>query len=119
MSVGYRGGSALEVVSIRCHAIVDGSAAPALVVMKMRPKLVAAQTTFRSDAAGPIVETRPPERSSPHGYGAGQGTVQAAVGVPAGGHSPVRPHVGRAGGARWPTGFPASQAAHGRAHAPV
>src|SRR5437762_3461800 len=99
MSVGYRGGSTLELVSIRCHAIADASAAPAFVVMKIRPKLVAAQTTLRSDAAGPIVEMRPPERSVPHGYGAGHGTVHGLFGLPAGGHSASGPYVSRP---RWP-----------------
>src|SRR5689334_1435845 len=99
MSVGYRGGSTDDVVSIRCHAIVEASAAPAFVVTKIRPKLVAAQTTFLSDGARPSVEIRPPERSSPHGYGAGHETVHAAFGVAAGGQSAAGPYVSRP---RWP-----------------
>ena len=88
MSVGYRGGSTSELVSILFHAIVAGSAAPAFVVMKIRPKLVAAHTTLLSDAANPIVEMRPPERSSPQGYGAGHATVHGSPGVAAGARYP-------------------------------
>src|SRR2546423_13898322 len=98
MSVGYRAGSTVELVSILCQTIVDGSAACAFVVTKIRPKLVAAQTTFGSDD-GSIAEMRPPDRSSPHGYGAGHGTVQAAVGVAAGGQAAPGPYVRRP---RWP-----------------
>src|SRR5262245_66103797 len=95
MSVGYRGGSADEVVSLRCHAIVDASAASAFVVTKIRPKLVAVQTVALSEADRPSVEIRPPERSSPHGYGAGHETVHAAAGLVAGGQSAVGPYVSR------------------------
>ena len=72
MSVGYRGGSIDELGSIRVHAIVDGLAAAAFVVTKMRPPLVAAQTTFWSEGAGSFAEMWPPERSVPHGYGPGR-----------------------------------------------
>src|SRR5262245_31511754 len=99
MSVGYRGGSTVEVESTRFHTMVAGSAAPAFVETKIRPKLVAVQTTLRSDFARPIEEIRPPERSLPHGYGAGHDTVQAAVGAPAGGQSASGPYVSRP---RWP-----------------
>src|SRR5437870_8741593 len=99
MSLGYRGGSTAEPVSIRFHTIVAGSAAPAFVVTKMRPKLVPAQTTLLSDAASPNVEMRPPERSSPHGYGAGHETVHGELGEPAGGQSAFGPYVSRP---RWP-----------------
>src|SRR5215208_4833055 len=118
MSVGYRGGSTFELVSIRCHAIVAGLAAPAFVVMKIRPPLVPAQTTLASDAAGSLTETRPPERSSPHGYGAGHGTVHASAGVAAGGHSAVGPYVSRP---RWPgspMAFQSSQTSIGRSYVP-
>src|SRR6266511_2204525 len=114
MSVGYCGGSTLELVSIRVQTMVAGSAAPAFVVTKIRPALVAAQTTFRSDGTGSIAEMRPPERSSPHGYGAGHGTVQAAVGVAAGGQSAAGPYVRRP---RWPgspIAFQSSQTSIGR-----
>src|SRR4029453_17889555 len=99
MSAGYGGGSTDELVSIRFHAIVVGSAAPAFVAMKIRPKLVAAHTTLLSDAAKPIVEMRPPERSVPQGYGAGHGVFQALFGRPAGGQSASGPYVSRP---RWP-----------------
>src|SRR5215211_7255984 len=110
MSVGYRGGSTDELVSIRFQAIVAGSAAPAFLVMKMRPKLVAAQTTFLSDAARPKVEMRPPERSSPHGYGGGQGAVQAEfAGLPAARHSAAGPYVSRPWLPGSPIAFQSSQ----------
>src|SRR2546423_1292582 len=99
MSVGYRCGSTSELVSIRCQTIAVGSAAPAFVVTKILPKLVAAQTTFGLEEDGSIAEMRPPERSSPHGYGAGHGTVQGAVGVAAGGQAAPGPYVRRP---RWP-----------------
>src|SRR5262249_24785056 len=115
MSVGYRGGSTDQVVSIRCHAIVDASAAPAFVVTKIRPKLVPVQTSSLSDGARPRVEIRPPERSSPHGYGAGHGTVHAAFGVAAGGQSAAGPYVSRPGGPASPPGFQSSQTSTGGA----
>src|SRR5215207_8775264 len=109
MSVGYRCGSTAELVSIRCQTIVVGSAAPAFVVTKMRPALVAAQTTFAFDGAGSLTEMCPPERSSPHGYGAGHATVQAAVGVAAGGHRAAGPYVSRPRCAGSPIAFQSSQ----------
>src|SRR6266511_5382435 len=114
MSVGYRAGSTVELVSIRCQAIVAGSAAPAFVVTKIRPALVAAQTTLRSDEAGSTAEIRPPERSSPHGYGAGHATVHGSVGVAAGGQNAAGPYVSRP---RWPASpiaFQSSQTSIGR-----
>src|SRR3954453_17678858 len=99
MSVGYRAGSTSDVVSTRCQAIVDGSATPAFVVTKIRPKLVAAHTTLRSVGDNPMAEMRPPERSVPHGDGAGHAPVPAAVGVAAGGHAAAGPYVSRP---RWP-----------------
>src|SRR3954471_12183926 len=95
MSVTYRPGSALELVSIRCQTMSAGFGASAFVVTKTRPALVAAQTTLPSDRAASSVEMCPPERSSPHGYGAGHATVQAAVGVAAGGHNANGPYVRR------------------------
>src|SRR5215216_7666604 len=97
MSDGYRGGSTSDVVSILLQTIEAASAAPAFVVMKMRPPLVPAHTTLASDDAGASIEMWPPERSSPHGYGAGQLTVHGAVGVAAGGHSAAGPYVRRPG----------------------
>src|ERR671922_1580505 len=102
MSDGYRGGSAAEVVSIRCQTMDAAFAAPAFVVMKMRPPLVPAQTTFALDGAGSFIEMWPPERSSPHGYGAGQETVHGAFGMPAGGHPAAGPEVRPARGAGVP-----------------
>src|SRR5215471_17135410 len=95
MSVGYRGGSTSEVWSIRFHAIVDALAASAFVVTKIRPKLVAAHTTLRLFGDSPIAEMRPPERSSPHGNGAGHATVHVALGFAAGGQSAFGPYVRR------------------------
>ena len=57
----------------------------------MRPALVAAQTTFVSDGDGVLMETCPPERSSPHGYGAGHATVHAPSGFAAGGQAAAGP----------------------------
>src|SRR5215211_689759 len=114
MSVGYRCGSTLELVSIRFQTIAAGSAAPAFVVTKMRPALVAAQTTLRSDGAGSFIEMCPPERSSPHGYGAGHATVHAAVGVPAGGHAARGPYVSRPRCPGSPIAFQSSQTSIGR-----
>ena len=91
MSVGYRGGSTVDVWSIRRQTIEAGLAAAAFVVTKMRPALVAAQTTFVSDDDGVLMETCPPERSSPHGYGAGQATVHAPPGFAAGGQAAAGP----------------------------
>src|ERR671922_1557467 len=104
MSDGYRGGSAAEVVSIRCQTMDAAFAAPAFVVMKIRPPLVPAQTTFALDGAGSFIEMWPPERSVPHGYGAGQETVHGAFGVGAGGHAAARAEVSRPGGAGSPLG---------------
>src|SRR5215208_7490086 len=95
MSVTYRSGSTTALVSIRCQTICDGSAASAFVVTNTRPVLVAVQTTLPSDRAASIAEIWPPERSSPHGYGAGHDTVQAAVGVAVGGHAAAGPYVRR------------------------
>src|SRR3954451_345547 len=102
MSVGYRAGSTADVVSARCQTIVDGSAAPAFVVTKIRPKLVAAQTTLRSVGGRPMGEMRRPDRSPPHGNGAVQPTVRAAAGVAAGGPAAAGIHVRRP---TWPA-FP-------------
>src|SRR4051812_25819796 len=99
MSVGYRAGSTADVVSTRCQAIADGSAAPAFVVTKIRPKLVAAQTTLGSVGDRPMAEMRPPERSSPQGNGAVHANVHAAAGFAAGGHAAAGPYVRRPG---WP-----------------
>src|SRR4029450_3845990 len=109
MSEGYRGGSTSHVWSIRFQAMEAALAAPAFVVMKIRPALVPAQTTFRSDGAGVFIEMRPPERSSPQGYGAGQGTVQGSPGVAAGGHAAAGPRVSRP---RWPGSPIAFQSSH-------
>src|SRR3954451_7441678 len=118
MSVGYRAGSTVDVVSTRCQTIVDGSAAPAFVVTKIRPKLVAAQTTLRSVGDRPMAEMRPPDRSSPHGNGAVQATIQAAAGVAAGGHAAAGPYVRRP---RWPASpiaFQSSQTSTLRTYVP-
>src|SRR4029453_15948903 len=56
MSDGYRGGSAVELVSTRCHAMVAAFAASALFVTKMRPPLVPAQTTALLEAAVASIE---------------------------------------------------------------
>src|SRR5918992_560869 len=109
MSDGYRGGSASEDVSIRRHSIVDGSDASAFVVMKMRPPLVPAHTTLRSDGAGAFMDTWPPERSSPHGNGPVHATVQALPGMPAGGQSACGPKVRRPGCSGLPIAFQSSQ----------
>src|SRR5215213_2718688 len=118
MSDGYRGGSSEDVVSILLQTIEAASAAPAFVVMKMRPPLVPAQTTLLSEGAGASIAMCPPDRSSPHGYGGGQATVQGAVGVAAGGQKASGPYVRRP---RWPgspIGFQSSQTSIGRSYVP-
>src|SRR5215207_9286106 len=109
MSDGYRGGSTAEVWSILRHTIVAGFAAAAFVVTKTRPALVAAQTTFVSDAEGVLIETWPPERSSPHGYGPGHATVQPAAGFAAGGQKAAGPYVSRPAWPGSPIAFQSSQ----------
>src|SRR5215211_2587418 len=109
MSVTYRSGSTLEPVSIRCQTIWAGSGASAFVVTKTRPVLVAAQTTLPSDRAGSSAEICPPERSPPHGYGAGHATVHAAVGVAAGGQRAAGPYVRRPRCCGSPIAFQSSQ----------
>src|SRR5215213_5405813 len=118
MSDGYRGGSSEDVVSILLQTIEAASAAPAFVVMKMRPPLVPAQTTLLSEGAGASIAMCPPDRSSPHGYGGGQATVQGAVGVAAGGQKASGPYVRRP---RWPgspIAFQSSQTSIGRSYVP-
>ena len=56
MSVGYRGGSTDDVWSILRQTIEAGLAAAAFVVTKMRPPLVAAQTTLVSEGEGVLIE---------------------------------------------------------------
>src|ERR687898_372612 len=110
MSVGYRGGSTDEVWSILRQTIEAGFAAAAFVVTKMRPALVAAHTTLVSDGDGVLIETCPPERSSPHGYGPGHATVQRAFGgLPGAGHSAAGPYVSRPGWPGSPIAFQSSQ----------
>src|SRR3954454_16553360 len=109
MSVGYRAGSTADVVSTRCQTIVDGSAAPAFVVTKIRPKLVAAQTTLRTVGDRPMAEMRPPDRSSPHGHGPVPAPVQPAAGVAAGGHAAAGPYVRRPTWPALPIAFQSSQ----------
>src|SRR5215213_9325993 len=109
MSVTYRLGSTFELVSIRCHAIWLASGVRAFVVTNTRPVLVAVQTTLPSDRAASIAEIWPPERSSPHGYGAGHDTVHAAVGVAAGGQSASGPYVSRPRCPGSPIAFQSSQ----------
>src|ERR671923_2982675 len=97
MSDGYRGGSASDVASIRCQTMDAGFAAPAFVVMKIRPPLVPAHTTFALDGAGSFIEMWEPERSVPHGYGAGQETVHTwfGLGFAGSGQSAAGPWVSR------------------------
>src|SRR5215203_6170625 len=111
MSDGYLGGSTLDDVSILLHAMEAGFAAPAFVVMKMRPPLVPAHTTFGFDADTSSIETWPPERSSPHGYGGGQGTVQTwfGSGLLGFGHRAAGPLVSRPAWPGSPIGFQSSQ----------
>src|SRR5215212_10450749 len=118
MSDGYRGGSTSDVWSILFHTIVDASAAPAFVVMKMRPALVPAQTTFASDDDGVSIAMWPPERSSPHGNGPVQATVHAAAGLPAGGQAASGPMVSRPGWSGLPIAFQSSQTSIGRSYTP-
>src|SRR5215204_2184474 len=119
MSDGYRGGSTSDVVSILRQTIEAGSDARAFVVMKMRPPLVPAQTTFGLDGDGASIEMWPPERSSPHGYGAGQATVHAAVGVPAGGQNANGPYVSRPRCAGSPIAFQSSQTSTDGTYPPI
>src|SRR3954470_16981852 len=118
MSVGYRAGSTSDVVSTRCQTIVVGSAAPAFVATKIRPKLVAAQTTLRSVGDRPMAEMRPPERSSPHGNGAVHATVHAPAGFAAVGHSAAGPYVRRPRCAGSPIAFQSSHTSIGRSYVP-
>src|SRR3712207_6831307 len=112
MSVGYRPGSFVAVESSRRQMMVAGSAAAAFVVTKMRPALVAAQTTFLSDGAWVFIETWPPERSSPNGpppAGMVHAVVHAPFGAVAVGHSAAGPNVSRPAWPGSPIAFQSSQ----------
>src|SRR3954454_19906446 len=109
MAVGYRGQLAVDVVATRGQTIVDSSCGRAVVVTKIRPKLVAAQTTLRSVGDRPMSEMRPPDRSSPHGNGAVPATVQAAAGVAAGRAGAAGPYVRRPTWPAFPIAFQSSQ----------
>src|SRR5215211_2382209 len=112
MSEGYRGGSTSEVWSIRFQTIEAGLAAIAFVVMKIRPPLVAAQTTLLSDGDGASIETWPPERSSPNGNGPVHGVFQGPPGVD--GQRASGPSVSRPALPGSPMAFQSSQTSIGR-----